>query len=354
MNDEIKKEQENSITNRKRFFKKIWIIIVILTLISLTVVVLASHKVKENIWEKPEKINDATDQITDKSQKENITEKQAKYIAINKLKEIKFNANIINTNHYKEIDSNTIIYRFITEDKYEISINGTTGEFYGIWNNNDIQDRNIVITEDEAKKVADWYYKLFGFKEGEYKITKVWANNKEGTGKDKGYKIDITYNKIYGETYNPYESISIGIESKNKELAYFRVKNIPFDNNKINVTKEEAIRIALEEDKKIKTNKIVDTKVKQMIVKMNADAYDRIHNYEEYYKSMQTPGYSTDDKNYYYIKDKIRNAWVVVIIYEDNFNNVVKRYTEGKYSYFIDCTTGEIIGGHSMDYISSN
>lgn len=91
-----------------------------------------------------------------------------------------------------------------------------------------------------------------------------------------------------------------------------------------------------------------------MIVKMNADAYDRIHNYEKYYKSMQTPGYSTDDKNYYYTKDKVRNAWVVVIIYEDNFNNVVKRYTEGKYSYFIDCTTGEIIGGHSMDYISSN
>lgn len=345
MNDEIKKS----------FFKKIWIIIVILILISLTVLVLASHKVKKTIWKKPKKINDVTDQITDKSKEENITEKQAKDIAINKLKEIKFNSNIINTKHYKEIDSNTIIYRFITEDNYEISINGTTGEFYGIWNNNnDIQDKNIVITEDEAKKVANYYYKLFGFKEGEYKITKVWANNKEGTGKDKGYKIDITYNKIYGETYNPYENISIGIESKNKELAYFRVKNIPFDNNKINVTKEEAIRIALEEDKKIKTNKIVDTKVKQMIVKMNADAYDRIHNYEKYYKSMQTQGASTDDKNYYYIKDKIRNAWVVVIIYEDNFNNVVKRYTEGKYSYFIDCTTGEIIGGHSMDYISSN
>lgn len=341
MNDEIK--------------KKTGVIIVILILISLTGIVLSRHKVKETIWKKPEKINNITDQITEKSQKENITEKQAKYIAINKLKEIKFNANIINTNHYKEIDSNTIIYRFITEDKYEISINGTTGEFYGIWNNNnDIQDKNIVITEDEAKKIADWYYKLFGFKEGEYKITKVWVNNKEGTGKDKGYKIDITYNKIYGETYNPYESICIGIESKNKELAYFRVKNIPFDNNKINVTKEEAIRIALEEDKKIKTNKIVDTKVKQMIVKMNADAYDRIHNYEEYYKSMQTQGYSIEDKNYYYIKDKIRNAWVVVIIYEDNFNNAVKRYTEGKYSYFIDCTTGEIIGGHSMDYISSN
>ena len=126
------------------------------------------------------------------------------------------------------------------------------------------------------------------------------------------------------------------------------------DNNEIKITKEDAIQIALEEDKKIGTTKIVDTQVKQMIVKMNTDAYDRIHNYEEYYKSMQSQGYNTEDKNYYDIKDKVRNAWVVVITYEDNFDNVIERYTEGKYSYFIDCTTGEIIGGHSMDYTYSN
>ena len=351
---QIKKEQENSIINgsKKFIFKNIGITIGIL--ISLTGVVFASHKVIETIWEKPEKIDNITDQITAESQEENITEEQAKTIAMNKLKEIKFNTNIISTNHYKELDSNTIMYRFITEDNYEISINGTTGEFYSIWNNNDIQDRDIEITEDEAKKVADEYYKLFGFKEGEYKITKIWVNNKERTGKDKGFKIDITYNKTYGETYNPYENISIGIESKNKELEYFRVENIPFDNNEIKITKEDAIQIALEEDKKIGTTKIVDTQVKQMIVKMNTDAYDRIHNYEEYYKSMQSQGYNTEDKNYYDIKDKVRNAWVVVITYEDNFDNVIERYTEGKYSYFIDCTTGEIIGGHSMDYTYSN
>ena len=55
-----------------------------------------------------------------------------------------------------------------------------------------------------------------------------------------------------------------------------------------------------------------------------------------------------------YLNDKIRKAWVVVINYEDNFgDNVTKRYTEGAYSYFVDATTGEIIGGHTMDYIYS-
>ena len=28
-------------------------------------------------------------------------------------------------------------------------------------------------------------------------------------------------------------------------------------------------------------------------------------------------------------------------------------YTERAYSYFVDATTGEIIGGHTMDYIYS-
>ena len=41
--------------------------------------------------------------------------------------------------------------------------------------------------------------------------------------------------------------------------------------------------------------------------------------------------------------------------YDDKYftDDVVKRYTEGQYSYFVDCTTGEIIGGATMDYIYS-
>lgn len=88
-----------------------------------------------------------------------------------------------------------------------------------------------------------------------------------------------------------------------------------------------------------------------MVVKMNADAYDRMNDKEKHYEAMQTPNYPEEERNYYKIDDKIRKVWVVVINYEDNFNDVVKRYTEGAYSYFVDATIGEIIGGHTMDYI---
>ena len=85
---------------------------------------------------------------------------------------------------------------------------------------------------------------------------------------------------------------------------------------------------------------------------MNADAYERINNKEKYYEAVQTVDYPTEKRNYYKIENKIRNAWVVVIKYEDNFNDVVKRYTEGAYSYYVDATTGEIIGGEMLDALT--
>ena len=69
---------------------------------------------------------------------------------------------------------------------------------------------------------------------------------------------------------------------------------------------------------------------------------------------MQTPNYPEEERNHYKVDNKIRRAWVIVINYEDNFGeDITKRYTAGSYSYFVDATTGEIIGGHTMDYIYS-
>lgn len=326
-----------------------------------TGVVFAGTVVYENIWKTPEKIQlssgdfEEITKITEESKKENMSEEKAKEIAINKLNAIGFNSNIVGTNHYKEYDSNKIWYRFDTEDNYEISIDGQTGEFFDIWNNNkNIQDTKKYMTEEQGMETANKYYKLFGYKEGEYEITKIQSVNNEGTDTGAGFRMTVTYNKKYGDVYNPYEYISITLESKNMELDMFRIGNIPFDNNQVVITEDEAINIALKEDEKIETNKVESTKAKLMIVKMNADAYDRINDKDKYYEAMQTPNYPNEERNYYKVDDKIRKAWVVVLNYEDNYGeDIVKRYTEGSYSYFVDATTGEIIGGHTLDYIYS-
>ena len=324
-------------------------------------IVFAGTMVYENIWKTPEKIQlssgdfEEITKITEESKKENMSEEKAKEIAIKKLNEIGFNSNIVGTNHYKEYDSNKIWYRFDTEDNYEISIDGQTGEFFDIWNNNkNIQDTKKYMTEEQGMETANKYYKLFGYKEGEYEITKIQSVNNEGTDTGAGFRMTVTYNKKYGDVYNPYEYISITLESKNMELVIFRVGNIPFDNNQVVITENEAINIALKEDEKVETNRVESTKAKLMVVKMNADAYDRANNKDKHYEAMQTPNYPNEERNYYKVDDKIRKAWVVVLNYEDNYGeDIVKRYTEGSYSYFVDATTGEIIGGHTLDYIYS-
>lgn len=357
---QIKNEEEKAMNKKGNFiFKNIGIAACVL--MSLTGVVFAGSKVIENIWKTPEKVQissgdlEEITKITEESKQENMTEEKAKEIAINKLNEIGFNSNIVGTNHYKEFDSNKIWYRFDTEDNYEISIDGQTGEFFDIWNNNrNIQDTKKYMTEEQAKELANKYYKLFGYKEGEYEITDVQSVNNEGNDKGPGFRMTVTYNKKYGDVYNPYEYISITLESKNMEMDMFRVDNIPFDNNEVVITENEAVNIALKEDEKIETNKVESTKAKLMVVKMNADAYNRINDKDKYYEAMQTPNYPIEERNYYNVDDRVRKAWVVVINYEDNYNgDIVKRYTEGEYSYFVDTTTGEIIGGHTLDYIYS-
>lgn len=357
---QIKNEEEKAMNKKENFiFKNIGIAACVL--MSLTGVVFAGSKVIENIWKTPEKVQissgdlEEITKITEESKQENMTEEKAKEIAINKLNEIGFNSNIVGINHYKEFDSNKIWYRFDTEDNYEISIDGQTGEFFDIWNNNrNTQDTKKYMTEEQAKELANKYYKLFGYKEGEYEITDVQSVNNEGNDKGPGFRMTVTYNKKYGDVYNPYEYISITLESKNMEMDMFRVDNIPFDNNEVVITENEAVNIALKEDEKIETNKVESTKAKLMVVKMNADAYNRINDKDKYYEAMQTPNYPIEERNYYNVDDRVRKAWVVVINYEDNYNgDIAKRYTEGKYSYFVDATTGEIIGGHTLDYIYS-
>ena len=355
-------KEENDIVMEKKKTRSILktVVTTVLGIILSAGFVFAGTTVYEKVWKTPEKIQlssgdyEEITKVTEESKKENISEEDAKKVAIEKLNQIGFNSNIVSINNFKEIDSTKILYRFDTEDNYEITIDGQTGQFLEIWDNNkNIQDTSKYMTEEQAKELANKYYKLFGYKEGEYEITNVQSVNNEGKDTGSGFRMTVTYNKKYGEIYNPYEYVAITVESKNMNLAMFRVENTPFDNNEVTITEQEAIDIALKEDEKIETNTVASTKVKLMVVKMNADAYDRINDTEKHYEAMQTPNYPIEERNYYKIDNKVRKAWVVVLNYEDNFDNVVKRYTEGAYSYFIDATTGEIIGGHTMDYIYS-
>lgn len=345
------KEEDMVMENKTKNAVKA-IVITITSLLLGTGVVYAGTIVYEKIWKTPEKINFSLE-ITEEVKQENITEEEAKKIAIKKFNDIGFNSNIVDTKNFKNTLTDAIMYSFQNEDNYQIEIDGKTGEFTSFCNKNrDIQDLSIYITKEQAVEVANKYYKLFGYHEGEYELAEVTTPvGKYGGHADyEGVRFQITYNKKYGDVFNPYETIGMTIESKNLGLETLYVKNIPFDNNEAVISKEDAINIALDEDKGINDYDIKDTKAQLMVVNMNATAYERKYNTQHYYKEIYTY-IAPEERSYYKPEERVRLAWVIVISYDDTGWDVHKRYTEGKFCYFVDATTGEVIGGaNSLDY----
>ena len=349
----------NTINRKVDIMKKILIkniAIISGIIIACSGVVFASSKIIENIWKNPEKVN-PNYEITDETRKKNITIDEAKEIAINKLEEVGFNSNIIKQEERKDYNNDNIDYLFITETEYEITIKGSTGQFFEIRNCKEFkQDENKAYTLEEAKEIADKYFKQFGFDKDGFEFTKVQVDVgpdvKKGGEQTRGNRLEVIYNKKYDNQINSNQYVDIildtGLEDSFETII---TENEPFENNEYIITKEEAISKAQEYDKNITDMIIVETKAEKKIVKMNDKAYSRMQNYKEFYEPMQNENFDNSKYNYYAVDGKLRNAWVVVLKYDDKYftDDVVKRYTEGAFTYYIDATTGEIIGGETLD-----
>lgn len=324
--------------------------------LSMTGVVFASSKIIESIWKNPEKVN-PTYEIIDEIRKKNITIDEAKEVAINKLEEVGFNSNIIKQEERKTYNNENIDYLFTTETEYEITIEGSTGQFFEIRNCKEFkQDENKAYTLEEAKEIADKYFKQFGFDKDGFEFTKVQVDVgpdvKKGGEQTRGSRLEVRYNKKYDNQISSSQYVNIvldtGLEDRFESIM---TKNEPFENNEYIITKDEAVSKAKEYDKNITDMKIAETKAEKKIVKINDKAYSRMQNYKEFYEPMQNENFDNSKYNYYAVDEKLRNAWVVVLKYDDKYftDDVVKRYSEGAFTYYVDATTGEIIGGEILD-----
>lgn len=324
--------------------------------LSMTGVVFASSKIIESIWKNPEKVN-PTYEIIDEIRKKNITIDEAKEVAINKLEEVGFNSNIIKQEERKTYNNENIDYLFTTETEYEITIEGSTGQFLAIRNCKEFkQDENKAYTLEEAKEIADKYFKQFGFDKDGFEFTEVQVDVgpdvKKGGEQTRGSRLEVRYNKKYDNQISSSQYVNIVLDTGLEErFESIMTKNEPFENNEYIITKDEAVSKAKEYDKNITDMKIAETKAEKKIVKMNDKAYSRMQNYKEFYEPMQNENFDNSKYNYYAVDEKLRNAWVVVLKYDDKYftDDVVKRYSEGAFTYYVDATTGEIIGGEILD-----
>lgn len=269
----------------------------------------------------------------------------------------------------KELKKNYImgaelVYYFTTDTNLNkgihVGINAENGKCISFKNNNLAHTgfQPDQISKDEAIKRADEIYNLFDLKENEYRINEVseppcYFPNNEGNSAE----WIITYYKVYGEALNQFERVQVMFTVVNGEVkvysAFIANENVEYKDNPIVISKEEAEKIALKQDKKITDNEVDWITTKQQIRQVNSWIYLLEKNggkYPELKTEEQADGTTAHYHEYQTVENIARKVWTVNIHYkkgEPDPNN------EQKYNskcIFVDVTTGEVIGGSDESY----
>lgn len=322
-------------------------IIVAISLFLGSGVVFAATKTYENIWKEPGTY-EISYELTENEKNEAISEEEAKKKALEYLSKIGLDSEVNNLILTKDALEDEIIWDISFESGTMI-INGN-GEFVGlnIPSFNYKIPYNYGITREEARKVAKELLEKYKPEEngGEYELVKLTRNMETDEG---SYIWYADFYKKYEELLNPYESIHIGWIPTINGLYSLSMENSKYENNEQIISKEEAIKIATEKDKQIETRyNIVSTEAEIGIDKMNTEVIYREKNIEEYEKGIlnyfeleENGTYKIkDDAEFYKVDNRVRKVWEVTIYYDYYKYDYPERYV-----YFVDATTGEIIGG---------
>ena len=156
--------------------------------------------------------------------------------------------------------------------------------------------------------------------------------------------LGANFYKYYDGVANKYESFSVSFLSVNDDIFLNTVQigeDKSFQNNEVVISKEDAIEIAKNKEKEFSNYDITNVKCELSIEKMNSFIYQIENNAFDVTKS-------PDEQDYYKTDDVARKVWQVKVehnldIIDGDLNKYIKEKMD-KY-YYIDATTGEIIGG---------
>ena len=342
----VSKFEEEDVKMPKRNLPKFVATFIVAATLSGGLVYAAGSTIYEKIWKQPEsyKINQ---NVTDEEKAKCISEEEAENIGNSYLKKIGLSDETIQSlGLTKEFLSNENVWD-LTSQKATIVIDGGTGKIKSVniptWEYEIPQ--NYGITREEARKVAEELLQKYRPEDdnGEYELIRLKRNNEQD---EKAYIWYADFYKKYGDLINPEERISIGWVPTINGLYSLNITSKAYENNEQKISKEEAIKIATEKDQQIETNRsIKDTKAEIRIKQMNENVYLRENFKEEYEKgtlNLEKTGENTyklkEDAVMYKTEERIRKVWCVAVIYD------LEEPYYG-YTYYIDSTTGEIIGG---------
>lgn len=132
-------------------------------------------------------------------------------------------------------------------------------------------------------------------------------------------------------------------------MYYSSIEYIQND-NKAEITADMAEQIAKDKDSSISNNKIkkVRTELISNMTNYQVWAWEKGYKYEELHNSTSIDGTPSSYPKYYYDKYYVRNTYEVVIFYEYEENQPDLSKCDLGRVYYIDATTGEILGGRNI------
>ena len=351
----ISKFEEGEHTIPKRNLLKL-IATFVLTIGMTFGLVYAGNVVYEKIWKEPEAYK-ISQEITEEEKAQCISETEAEEIAKAYLKKIGYtDESIESIGLYKESLSQENVWSMGSE-LGTIRIDANTGKLKSV--SMPVREGSIPynygINREEARTVAYELlekYKPIG-ETGEYELVSL----KRNAGKDEeAYIWYAEFYKKYGDLYNASERIRVGWIPTSNILYCLDIEQNTYENNEEKISKEEAIQIAKEKDEQIETTRETQgIKAEIRIKQMNEEVYLR-EKLKEDYGSIMLNMEKTEDGMYRYKEDavfykteeRVRKVWCVVITYNPEESGYLPAFT-----YYVDSTTGEIIGGSSGDVLSS-
>ena len=373
---QIKNEEEKAMNKKEKFvLKNIGIAACIL--MSLTGVVFAGSKVIEKVFKEPKKYESynelleeyrqiqGSQEVTQEDETKAVDMEQAVVEANKVLNKFGYESQNFAV---KELKKNYILganlaYCFATNKDLnkgiQVDINAENGKCVGIcdknlWNKKIITDP---ISKEEAIEKSEEIYKLFGLKEDEYKLKQIEGGPEAKYDGENPNTWNITYAKTYDGAFNYFERVEMYFGIKDDKLllysVYVKNEHVEFNNNEIVISKEDAKKIALEEDKKITDNDVDFTIINLEIRQVNSWIYLLEQNggkYPDFKQEKLEDGTTVTYPQYRTVENRARKVWTVNIHYKKGKpdpNNEKKYNTK---SIFVDVTTGEIIGGAEESY----
>lgn len=324
-----------------------------------TGIVFAGYTVYEKVWKEPTVYNSLEEKINhdknvyETTNKANLEKNEviSSEKAISIAQDIYNNLNILESISQNNLTINKDVftnYYDIQTQKYNIVISAN-GIFRDLINNSfNYISINDNISEEEAINIANTIIQSINL-DDKYNLQYIERTKSFKNGNGANIWFASYYQMINGLD-NKYNCINISFNVVNNILQIESIITIDndfkYENNEVILTKDEAIKIAKEIDRKISVLDITSCKADLEIERLNSFVYIQ----------EQTLGKEDEQKNEIidgvihsytgYSHEKIlRTIWNVKIYYD--YNNTNARNDKERFgrNYYIDSTTGEVIGG---------